>query len=507
MGSRCCSDADCAEIANQCGFVSSLLAYINPTRVPLDQRQWSQEQVRKMQLEALSALFQLVQYMPECFINSDGNRVVLLLLQETTSREVQRKCLHLLQVAVRMGPEFSEELGRCWGAVGVLIEIFTDGNVTMASRQLCISVLAGLCGQNNPDNCKEFRKKGGVEANREEVSYKPDETTDNHLFYTLCVVECIWSAVVGTKKNELRFLDAGGLFALLDVLEIAPLLLKRQIIGCLADLMQYRKAAKLFVQWNSQVTMKGALKILLELWQSEQEATQSTTPDGVIRDLDRPLNPPKLEMASCDGDLPARPGTSSSASSVASGKLRRAMNFSASAADGSSRALSKSMFPAGRPSCDGDVANPVTERQDCRAKIYSILKCVGFECQEALNIAERQQMELVKLYPQCVELETWICVQESLRSRGVKPVAADRKWLADSIQERKEQTAWVQRVQQDLADQRHQEEKASLERFYDDIRSRQQFRRLASASKEGQGRAGQADADDLDGFGEDNMSD
>merc|ERR1712190_72216 len=140
-----------------------------------------------------------------------------------------------------------------------------------------------------------FRKKDGVEALREEVVYTPDETTDNHLFYTLCVVDCVWCAVVGTRKNEMRFLDAGGLFAMLDVLEVAPLLLKRQIIGCLADLMQYRKAAKLCMQWNSQVTMKGALKILLELWQSEQEAAGSMASDGVICDLERPLNPQSQE--------------------------------------------------------------------------------------------------------------------------------------------------------------------------------------------------------------------
>lgn len=54
------------------------------------------------------------------------------------------------------------------------------------------------------------------------------------------VVDCIWNAVVGTRKNEIRFLDAGGLFALLDCLEVAPMILKRQIIGCLADLMDSR---------------------------------------------------------------------------------------------------------------------------------------------------------------------------------------------------------------------------------------------------------------------------
>ena len=49
---------------------------------------------------------------------------------------------------------------------------------------------------------------------RDEVIYRPGETTDNHLFYSLCVVDCIWNAVIGTRKNEIRFLDAGGLFCL-----------------------------------------------------------------------------------------------------------------------------------------------------------------------------------------------------------------------------------------------------------------------------------------------------
>lgn len=496
---RCCSDAHCAEVANACGFVASLLSCIDPSRVPEDQRQWSNEQMRKMQLEALSALFQLVQYMPESFMEAQGNAVVLLLLQETTSREVQRKCLHLLQVAVRMGASFAEELGQL-GAVGLLVEIFTDVHVPMGGRQLCVSVLAGLCACG--ENCREFRKKGGVEAIREEVAYRPDETTDNHLFYTLCVVDCVWSAVVSTRKNELRFLDAGGLFALLDVLEVAPLLLKRQIIGCLADLMQYRKAAKLFVQWNSQVTMKGALKILLELWQSEQETAASTTPDGVIGDLDRPLNPPGGEKPhSSPSPAPGvdgRPGTDSSlGSSVASGKLRRAMAYETAKnpAARPTAVLAKTARGSTVGGPDGTsegIGNPVADRQDCRAKIYSILSCVGFECQEALNIAERQQMELVKLYPECVQLETWIKVNENLMARNVKPIAADRKWIEDSIAERKEQTSWVQSVQQDLADQRTSEEKASLTRFYDDIRSRAQFRRIASASKDGQSRQGTA---------------
>jgi len=479
---RCCSDEKCAQVANDCLFVASLLSYLDSNKLPQDQRQWSQEQRRKMQLEALSALFLLVQYVPSSFRAAQGNAIVLQLLQETNSREVQKKCLHLLQIAVRMGPEFAAELGEL-GAVGALIELFNDRDVPMSGRQLCISVLAGLCS-GHAENCREFRKKGGIEAIREQVVYRPDETTDNHLFYTLCVVDCVWCAIVGTRKNEVRFLDAGGLFALLDVLEIAPLLLKRQIIGCLADLVQYRKAAKLFVQWNSQVTMKGALKILLELWQSEQEVAGSTTQDGVIRDLDRPLNPLMAEDAGAEMFPPvARGGTarsdSSMGSSRASGRLWQAKTFADTTRASKLKAQATNGGKSPDASPDG-FGSAVTDRQDCRAKIYSILSCIGFECQEALNIAERQQMELVKLFPDCVQLETWIRVHENLVAKGIKPISADRKWIEDSIAERKAQTSWVLSVQQKLADERRSEEQASLHRFYEDIRNRDKFRKSTS---------------------------
>jgi len=296
----------------------------------------------------------------------------------------------------------------------------------------------------------------------------------------------------------MRFLDAGGLFAMLDVLEVAPLLLKRQIIGCLADLMQYRKAAKLCMQWNSQVTMKGALKILLELWQSEQEAAGSMAPDGVIRDLERPLNP-----QSGDGDrdksmrADSRQTDSSLRSSHASVKLRHARSFADAnnkVAANSSKRMSgvdatmaaaanvnaSAALVAGAPASFGA---GVADRQDCRAKIYAILQKVGFESQEALGIAERQQMELVKLYPDAMQLETWVEVYESLRARGIKPISADRKWIEDSILENTDKASRVQGVQRRLADERHSEEQASLQRYYEDIRGRAQLRRVASAQR------------------------
>lgn len=261
------------------------------------------------------------------------------------------------------------------------------------------------------------------------------------------------------------------------------MILKRQIIGCLADLMEYKKAAKLFTQWNSQVTMKGALRLLLELWQSEQQAARNLAPDGVIQDLDQPLNP-RTAVDMEDGD-----GSTITSTSHLATKFRHAKNFADTLGGQSvqsSPSANRTTVTKGFERASATAQEHQGSRwlkndggeQDSRAKIYSVLKCIGFECQETLSIAERQQMELVKLYPMAVELEMWIKVQESLASRGIKPVSADRQWITDSVSERKDQAAWVQSLQRQLAAERQREEEAGLDRFYKDLRGRAQIQRV-----------------------------
>lgn len=140
------------------------------------------------------------------------------------------------------------------------------------------------------------------------------------------------------------------------------------------------------------------------------------------------------------------------------------------------------------------------EEGDARAKIYAILSKVGFESHDALSIEERQHMELLKLYPDCRTLETWIEVRERLITKGIRPIRADLQWIEESITEQKTRTVWIQTIQQQLADERHAEDAASLSRFYDDIRSRGSLKqlgdprtasRLSGGSDRSGGRGGQ----------------
>merc|ERR1712070_1176056 len=100
----------------------------------------------------------------------------------------------------------------------------------------------------------------------------------------------------------------------------------------------------------------------------------------------------------------------------------------------------------------------VRETQDIRAKIYGILSKVGFEGHESLSIRERQHIELLKLYPECRVLETWLAVQDRIQKRGLKPLAVDAEYLEQQIAEQRTRTKWILNVQQQLQAELENEE-------------------------------------------------
>jgi len=52
--------------------------------------------------------------------------------------------------------------------------------------------------------------------------------------------DALWSCVVGCRITERVFVEGGGVFLLLDVLEVAPRRLKNQVFGVLCDLAEVR---------------------------------------------------------------------------------------------------------------------------------------------------------------------------------------------------------------------------------------------------------------------------
>jgi hypothetical protein len=443
----------------QFGFVSSLLSYLDAAPQE-DTRHWSREQIRTLQVQSLDSLFHITQSIPASIREIPGgvNNILSLMEGAMSYQQIdeglQRKCLILLMVMLEQ-PGYVDEIGEA--GVRHVINCFTD-STTMSLRQLCGSVLSSFCSGHKA-NQRAFRKHGGVELLVKHIAYNPEETLENFLSFEVCVIDSVWSCIVGNLKNEQRFIDQDGLFNLLEVLEVGPMMLKRQCLGCLADLVENPRAARMFVQWNSDVTMKGGLKLLLELWDQEQIRRGAINDMGEVLDCDRPLNPP-VPFVSEQAEL---------------AKGMTTQNVLMSSRTMGKQKVNQTSDRFAASDLLADVFNfdeKVRETQDIRAKVFGILSKVGFEGHESLSIRERQAVELLKLYPECKVLETWLSVQDRINARGLKPLSVDAEYIDQQISEQRTRTEWIRTVQEQLQVELEEEEVHHLNRFYDTIRMR-----------------------------------
>ncbi|CAD7974880.1 unnamed protein product [Amoebophrya sp. A25] len=458
----------CAELIEKFLFVPMLLRYLDVVSLDPFQTQWSPDQRKKLQLEAMRVLFLVVPHCPSSYLESDGNGVVVRLLQTTQDRDLQKACLTLLHracLASTKADGFEQvDIPPCCmldashlDVVDVLLDIFGNRTNPFSLRQLSCSILGCLCRQDEAYSTR-FRKAKGVETLAIEVKWNPQGELQDRLFFMLHVVDCVWCAIVGDTLNEEKFLKNAGLFALLDALESAPVMLRRHIMGCIADLVQNPNAASLFVQWNSSKSMKGGLKILLEIWGEEQSIAEAVTKEGVLQNLDFPLNP-KHDPLAAPPPPPQEPGV---AMEVDGGTAA-----TAATAKAEDLSIHKLQNPASSTKVL-DLAAKVD--QDSRPKIYAILSKIGFEKNETLTMEERQALELLRLLPECLVLEQLRQVEWNLQD--FRLLAQDQKWLDEMISEQRTRTEWIQNVQRQLFEEFQTQEVADLQRYFDDIRNR-----------------------------------
>ncbi|CAD7925943.1 unnamed protein product [Amoebophrya sp. A120] len=471
----------CAELIEKFLFPNLLLRFLDVVCLDHFQSQWSPDQRKKLQLEAMRVLFSVVPHCPSSYLESDGNGVVIRLLQTTQDQDLQKACLTLLHrscLASTRADGFEQiDIPPCCmldeshlDVVEILLEIFSQRSNPFSLRQLACSILGCLCRQDEAYSTK-FRKAKGVETVAKEVRWRAQGgELQDRLFFMLHVVDCVWCAIVGDTSNEERFLKQGGLFSLLDALEMAPVMLRRHILGCIADLVQNSNAASLFVQWNSGKTMKGGLKILLEFWAEEQDIAEAVNAEGLLQNLDFPLNPKLDPLTLADA---AEKGAASTGGSAgpAGGSATAPPADASPTADAEHKAEDLSIHKLQNPASSTMVLELAARvDQDSRPKIYAILSKIGFEKNETLTMEERQALELLRLLPECLALEQLRQVEWNLQD--FKLLAQDQKWLDEMISEQRTRTEWIQNVQGQLFEEHQSQQVANLQRYYDDIRNR-----------------------------------
>ena len=77
-----------------------------------------------------------------------------------------------------------------------------DADASLETKELCFTILANLCKECQK-NKKIFRNKGGIQLIIESLKDSNLGQQSRYSLYTFAILDCLWNAILGNKKNEI----------------------------------------------------------------------------------------------------------------------------------------------------------------------------------------------------------------------------------------------------------------------------------------------------------------
>ncbi|CBZ55465.1 conserved hypothetical protein [Neospora caninum Liverpool] len=400
-----------------------------------------------------------------CVASSVSQKACTLLLRRNKSRQDEKGTVDTLVDWLR---EFGSR-----EAASRLVELSETAEAFSLHSQHCAVLLIATLGATDVDARAQLRKSQGLRLLIDEfhATFTMIDCLQGSasISYLICLVECIWVTVVGDPENEEVFLQNGGLDVLLETLQVVPKTLQRHLLGCLTELLRNRLAVETCREWRSRKTRKSAMQLLLDKWLHEQQRFHSVTACGAIQDIMRPLNPRALPPPNSQGSIgsngvqadrvkppeklsgvPSKQrvlghlpsGSSdawgtSSALSPTSGGL---MQTPASSVVTNSTRESLRVAPLGLRGVRQSVELQENDEQppvDVRLDLYSMAAALSDEfrvIEDGLTVSDRQQIEVMRRYPEFRLLEAWGDVRTKLEEKVICPVESDKSWMEMSIE-------------------------------------------------------------------------
>jgi hypothetical protein len=133
----------------------------------------------------------------------------------------------------------------------------------------------------------------------------------------IAIINCFSKSIVGNLNNEIAFADFEGLDLLLDLLEIAPFILRIHILRLLSDLLMNGLLIPYIYSWRSGKTLRSASQLICHAWLDEEARLNTERKDssGIICDLFNPLGNQNWPKA--DFELPLLGGSQTLSLSLA----------------------------------------------------------------------------------------------------------------------------------------------------------------------------------------------
>lgn len=173
-----------------------------------------------------------------------------------------------------------------------MLEIINTSEIPLESREYSFNIISQLCYDNKLAQ-KEFRRKGGIEILKKNLVYQNViDQIGNQKIFIMIVLDCLWNAIIGNKRNEEQFIDMDGMFTIFELIEQSDNIHIKLILSCLASLVDNKRSYSYFLQWKSNSNSNiDATKLLINIFRSEDSKYGVKYDNGILKELERPINP------------------------------------------------------------------------------------------------------------------------------------------------------------------------------------------------------------------------
>lgn len=262
---------------------------------------------------------------------------------------------------------------------------------------------------------KEFRRKGGIEILKKNLNYQNIlDQLGNQKIFILVVLDCLWNAVIGNKRNEEQFIELEGLFTLFELLEQSDDIHIKIILSCVASLVDNKRSFSYFIQWKSNSNSNiDATKLLINIYRNEDKKYGVMYENGILKLLNRrPLNPRTSYKTRKADRLKNEENERKRMKNTKKTTRESLFNSTEKESDkANNTAVTKSKFTD--TTKDGNIYRSedfiesylndkiagITKSFDLRETIFSIFYRIGFNNITITSSDDKQTFVVIKMYP------------------------------------------------------------------------------------------------------------
>ncbi|XP_018301515.1 cilia- and flagella-associated protein 69 [Mycetomoellerius zeteki] len=236
------------------------------------------------------------------FVKSRGTFILLVMLKQILNVEfdeylamifTRSVCSIILQDNVLLVEDFQKH-----GMIPLLIKLFSNimnlDKLTMRRQRILTLLLISLEGLTKKQmSVQQMCERRSVELILEIFAMclhqrKEDFQVDQRLL--LAIGAYVWKCIVRCPENLQIFLNGGGLYSMLDIIEVASYPVRCLYLGALTDMCDSTFCGPCLCTWRGADKKTGLMSLFMSIWREEEDRI------GIKRRTDGSIDPEFPQM-------------------------------------------------------------------------------------------------------------------------------------------------------------------------------------------------------------------